>query len=201
MNSYFYEEVLPSLKYCPKVIGALKNNKISNISRIGGEGNISLVLKENPKALKNEVFNILSSPIRLHLDNGDIVAFALDAIKDSVVAWFDLKSGVEGFTSYYFKDYSEYIFYDDPIFGNKDVWSNIIGSQIEKILILTVDTGKREYMDDSFQCVVVLECDKSDLVISDQFYKVSGYENSIFTIGNKKDLPQEVWNKATVFEL
>lgn len=201
MSEYFYEEMLPPLKDCPKVLDALKANKISNISRVSSKMYTDSALKDNPNISENEVFSSLSTPLRLHLDNGDIVAFALDPIKDSIVAWFDLRKGVEGFTSYYFKNFSEYLFYDDSLFGNGSAWSNIIGSQIEKIFMLTVDTGGKKYMDGSFQRVVVLKTSQSDLAISDQFYDVVGYGNSIFTIGYKDDLPQELWNKAEVLEL
>ncbi len=96
MSEYYYEdENLPSLTASPEMVRALKNSKITTISRVYSQRRIEMEKKENPNILNKNLFNTLSTPIRLHLDNGDIIALTMDPVSHSVVAWFDLKSGVE----------------------------------------------------------------------------------------------------------
>ena len=182
-----------------QIINALKSYAITNITRISDPYSIERYKKKIDTVKQSEIFNLLPSVLLFHLENGDIIGFYGDDLKDSVVTWFDTCNGIEDDTTYYYRDWAEYMSYNDPIYSTDDNWSHMIGQKVNKIQVLTIERGEIKRFPDSLQRAIILETNRGDMVIS--FCLLNLPSGSSFPLTRKADLPSELWGKALITEL
>ena len=181
-----------------EIVNVLKNNTIVKILRISDSYSISRY-ENNQLTKNNEIFNLIPKPILIYLSNGDVVGFYGDELKESVVTWFDIRNGVEDDTTYYCRDWAEYLPHNDSIYSKDENWSHIIGEKIINIKVLIIDQGEKKMFPDSLQRVVILETKKGEMVIS--YCVLNLPVVSFFPLTRLADFPKELWNKAKIIEL
>lgn len=119
------------------------------MKRVYHKYSIADVIDGSDEQTKKYTFNNLPGTILLSLENGDVIGFKGEGIKDSVVAWFDTHNGIIDETNYYDREWAEYMGYDDAIYSDRDQWEGLINTSITKIKVLKIDQGERKYFQDS----------------------------------------------------
>ena len=180
------------------VVDALKKHNIVKIVQAYSPGVLDLWLEEQ-KVPVDEIFNYLSGALLFHLDNGDVVGFAGDTLKCSVVSWFDTYNGQEDDTNYYDRDWYSYMDSADSEYSSIDNWSHMINEKIISVTVLVIDQGEKKYFNDSLQRLVILETKKGDMVLSYMLFDLLGGPSFPFT--RKADIPCDIWNKAKIVQL
>jgi hypothetical protein len=159
------DSVLKGISIDNRIVDALKNNLIINITKPLNEFGMSR-FKKRCNVQDEDMFSYSGKKIFIHLDNGDVIGFASNDVKRSVVTWFDEKDGVK--EHFYLCRSGDEFSYDDPIHSVKDNWSGIIN---EKVISITVFTVKNPVEDkkfvDSFEAAILLETAKGNMLISD----------------------------------
>ncbi|GAA3918685.1 hypothetical protein [Litoribacillus peritrichatus] len=191
------EEIRNGLTENENIIRSLKNNIVVNVQRVYFKSSLKEWLEDKKQNLST-YFNLECNSILVTLSNADIIGFADDDVKDSIVTWFDTQNGIEDDTQYYDREWSTLLDYDDPVYSNKDTWAVLIGEKVTRIRVLSIDLGGIKRFDDSFQRAIILETEKGGLVLS---YGLKEIEGSYFPISKLEDFPQELMDKAEIIEL
>jgi len=191
----FVEDYL-GLTKASDIVLSLKQSPIKKIVRAYFDRDLK---EERESRIPNhELFNNLFGTILLYLENGDVIGFDIMDIKDSIVCWYEVLHGILYEKDPYMRELHRYMDHDDPIYSTKDNWAHMIGEKITSIKVLVYDKGKiQRYFDDSFQNAIIFETAKGDMVLSNCLL---GF-GSPFPLTRKSEIPQEIWDKATVIEL
>jgi hypothetical protein len=185
----------------PEIVASLKQSPIKKIVRAYFDISFDRLKEEHKSRIPvHDLFNIMSGPLLLHLENGDVIGFENAPIKDSIVAWYEVLRGKQHEEDHYMRDLRNYMEHDDPVYSTKDNWAHMIGKKITSLKVLVYDKGKiKRYFDDSFQNAIIFETAKGDMVLSHCLQASPTHEP--FPLTRKSEIPQEIWDKATVIEL
>ncbi|MDO6777198.1 hypothetical protein Q4591_17780 [Shewanella sp. 3_MG-2023] len=159
------DSVLKGISIDNRIVNALKSHRIINMTKPLSEFGMSRY-KKRRNVKDEDMFSYSGKKVFVHLDNGDVIGFASNDVKRSVVTWFDEKDGVK--EHFYLCRRGDEFSYDDPALSVKDNWSGIIN---EKVISITVFSVKNPVEDkkfvDSFEAAILLETAKGNMLISD----------------------------------
>jgi len=192
------EEFRYGLTETHEIIESLKKYTIKNIVRAYNRLILDDWKKDRTHIPINKYFNQLPGVILIHLDNDDIIGFSGESIKDSVVAWFDTKNGVHDYTTYYDREFFNFMQYDDPVYAEKDDWSDFVGQRVTNIQVLKVDQNEKQWMNDSLQRGIILETSKGNMLIS---YCLEIPNGGVLSLNKKSDITDEIWGCTEVIQL
>lgn len=165
-----HEELRNGLTIEPEIEENLKSSKVVKVEKYSLSESRR---KQNPENFFSREFGV----ILLHLENGNVIGFAEDPIKESVVSWFHTKDGERDCPPYYDEEYGEKKEITDSVYGNLDVARKLIGEKISSIRILKDKNEPLIDFPDSNEKVIILETESGVVAISD------GTLNNPMTLG------------------
>ena len=143
------------------IVNSLKNNKVINLTRPYLEFRIRKY-KEKNDIQDKDIFTYIGNRFYIHLENGDIVGFKVNDVKDSILAWFAYKEGIQHVA---YED-MEKIPYDHSKYGNRERWTGLINEHIHSIKVFTRKTpeGIKSFVD-SNEKAILLESTNCSLLL------------------------------------
>jgi len=192
------EEYRFGLTESPEIVKALKQHTIKNIVRAYNKITLDDYIEKDSHIPVTSFFNRIPGVILLYLDNDDIIGFAGEDIKGSVVVWFDTKDGVHDYTTYYDREYFSFMQHNDITYADKDNWSDIVGHVVTNIQVLKVDRNEKQRMPDSLQRGIILETPNGNMLISFCLRLPNG---GVLALNKKSDITDEIWNCTEVIQL
>ena len=130
------------------IVNSLKNNKVINLTRPYLEFGIRKY-KEKNDIQDKDIFTYVGSCLYIHLENGDIIGFETNNVKDSILVWFAYKEGIQQGS-------------------NEDMerWNGLINEQIKNIRVFTRKTpeGMKSFVD-SNEKAILLESNNCSLLL------------------------------------
>lgn len=189
------------LTRAPEIVASLKQSPIKKIVRAYIDITFDRLKEEYKFRIPtHDLFNIMSGPLLLHLENGDVIGFDSMSIKDSIVAWYEVFQGKLHEKDPYMRELRQYMDHNDTVYSTQNNWAHMIGQKLTSIKVLVFDKGKiKRYFDDSFQNAIIFETAKGDMVLSYCLPGLPGEEP--FPLTRKSEIPKEIWDKATIIEL
>lgn len=145
------------------IVNSLKNNKVINLTRPYLKFGIRKY-KEKNDIQDTDIFTYIGNRLFIHLENGDIVGFETNDVKDSILAWFEYRSGIK--ENSHISINMERITYDDPIYAEKLRWDGFINEHIHSIKVFTRKTpeGIKNFVD-SNEKAILLESTNCSLLL------------------------------------
>ena len=178
------------------IVNALKENKITNISRPQSEFGLRKY-RARVDLADNEVFTYLGSLIYIHLECGDIVAFRANDVKNSIVTWFDVKDGVKEHV--HGQSTGDEMQYDDPKYSEKERFQGIIN---EKILSIKVFTRKQpeniKNFIDSDEIAILFESAKSNMLLA---FRGNFKYKTVMPVLKLEEAPEGFFDGTEIIEL
>ena len=143
------------------IVNSLKNNKVINLTKPYLEFGIRKY-KEKNDIQDKDIFTYVGNCLYIHLENGDIIGFETNNVKDSILVWFAYKEGIQQGSN----EDMEKIPYDHPIYGNRERWAGLINEQIKNIRVFTRKTpeGMKSFVD-SNEKAILLELTNCSLLL------------------------------------
>jgi hypothetical protein len=199
--SAFTDVLCFGLTEAKDIVHTLKSNTIEKIVRAYNPYALEMSIKDSKSVLNTSaIFNVLIGELLFYLSNGDVIGFHAEDMKHSIVAWYEVHQGKQEEECYFLRDLCSYMRHDDPVYSHKDNLAHIIGNPITSIKVVVYEKMNEVVrFNDSSQRGIIIETAKGHMVMSYGLDELPVL--APFTLCQKSDIPQEIWDKATIIEV
>jgi len=173
------EEIRNGITLEPEIVKSLKVNSIVNVDKYVLPSSLDTASPE-------KFFYAELGVVRLCLDNGDVISFAEDSVKESIVCWFDEKDGLKDCASYYDDGFWVNKSIDDVVYGDQCLSSKLLGTKINSIHVFKSKDKPLIDFPDSNERAIVLSTDRGSVALTDNSLTI--FETDSVALCNEADL-------------